>query len=438
MRKFVLMASVATIGLLSAAGVKAADYQPPQMPVDQWTGLYIGGYIGGGAIVNEIKIPGLGAGSFNGIGGEGIIGGALIGYDYRLNSNIVIGIQGDISGSNLETSVSVPGLGSLSARPDLLYSVSGRLGWLSSEDTLLYIIAGYTHADYNVSITPGPNFNEHYDGFHVGGGIETHITPRLTARIEYRYTNFSAEDWGTGGFVKVSPSSHVGLIGLTWKLWAPEHGTYVQPVSYHEPMPASWTGFYLGGYVGGGAIVDEVRVPVIPAKFNGVGGEGFLGGAFVGYNQQVSEKLVLGVQGDIAGTNLETKLNIPSIPLSLNASPDYMVSISGRAGWLVTPQTMLYGLAGWTHTDYSVKITGPGAVIGAVGLPKTLKAHQTYDGFHVGAGIETKLTENLTARAEYRYVDFGSEDWGTGGLVKVAPSAHIGMVGLAWNFGGLR
>ncbi len=426
MRKVILLASVSAIGLFCAANAQAADYTPPlQMSVDQWTGLYIGGYIGGGAVINEIKIPGLG---FNGIGGEGIIGGGLIGYNYRLNSNIVLGIQGDISGSNLETSLKL-GPGSLSAQPDLLYSVSGRLGWLSSEDTLLYVIAGYTHADYNVSFTPGPNFNEHYDGFHVGGGIETHITPQLTARVEYRYTHYGSEDWGTGGFLKVAPSSHVGLVGLTWKLWAPENGTYVQPVSYQQPMATNWTGFYLGGYVGGGGIVNELSAIGAPVSFNGIGGEGFLGGGFIGYNHQMSDKLVLGIQADVAGTNLETKLNIPSIPLTLSASPDYMVSISGRAGWLVSPETMLYGLAGWTHSEYRTKIT---FIRG-----QTLKAHQNYDGFHVGAGIETKLTENLTARAEYRYVDFGREDWGTG-VLKVAPSAHIGMVGLAWNFGGLN
>jgi outer membrane immunogenic protein len=35
-------------------------------------------------------------------------------------------------------------------------------------------------------------------------------------RVEYRYTSYSGEDWGTGGFITVEPSTHTGTVGLAW------------------------------------------------------------------------------------------------------------------------------------------------------------------------------------------------------------------------------
>jgi hypothetical protein len=56
-----------------------------------WTGFYIGANVGGGAVVNNIEIPGLGDGNFNGIGGEGVLGSVMAGYNHQMN-NIVFGL----------------------------------------------------------------------------------------------------------------------------------------------------------------------------------------------------------------------------------------------------------------------------------------------------------------------------------------------------------
>lgn len=43
------------------------------------------------------------------------------------------------------------------------------------------------------------------------------------------------------------------------------------------------------------------------------------------------------------------------------------------------------------------------------------------------------LTDNLTARVEYRFTQYRKEDWGIDGL-EVEPSSHAGTVGVAWLF----
>ena len=51
-----------------------------------------------------------------------------------------------------------------------------------------------------------------------------------------------------------------------------------------------------------------------------------------------------------------------------------------------------------------------------------------------GASVLVDHSPNATVRVEYRYTNYGGEDWGTSSIVDVAPSTHTGTVGVAWNF----
>lgn len=196
--------------ILCVGTASAAD---PLAASPDWTGFYFGAYAGGGAVVNEVEVGGL---NLDGIGGEGALGGLMAGYNHQMN-NIVFGLQGDVGYNDLATEFSVPGI-NLDARQGLVASASVRLGLLVTPDTLAYAIGGYSYSEYEVETNFIGNFDETYDGFHVGGGLETMITPSATLRAEYRYTSYSGEDWGTGGFVDVSPSTHTGTVGVAWKL----------------------------------------------------------------------------------------------------------------------------------------------------------------------------------------------------------------------------
>ena len=186
----------------------------------------------------------------------------------------------------------------------------------------------------------------------------------------------------------------------------------------------SWSGFYIGAYAGVGGIVNELESPVLGGiEFDGVGGEGFFAGGMLGYNHQFSDRFVLGIQGDIGFTDLRTEADAIGGLLELDAKPDFTLSASLRAGYLVTPATLLYVLGGYSYAEYQVDVS----ILGA-----DFDFDQNYDGFHIGGGLETRLTDRLTARVEYRYTDYGSEDWDTGGLIDVSPSSHTGTLGLAY------
>ena len=88
---------------------------------------------------------------------------------------------------------------------------------------------------------------------------------------------------------------------------------------------------------------------------------------------------------------------------------DWMVSVIGRAGVLATPTTFVYGLGGWSYGHFQVSelIFGGNKI-----------REFNSDGPTVGGGIERKLSPKWSLRAEYRYTDFGSENFSTKSVVR--------------------
>ncbi len=142
----------------------------------------------------------------------------MVGANWQPTPLWVLGLQGDVGTTGLDTELNIPAAGGnlIDAQPDLTASASVRLGFVPMSATMLYVIGGYSYAHYNVNTSFLGNFDEDYNGFHVGCGIETKLTHHLTGRIEYRYTQYDGEDWGTGGFLNVEPSSHTGTVKRSW------------------------------------------------------------------------------------------------------------------------------------------------------------------------------------------------------------------------------
>jgi outer membrane immunogenic protein len=431
----------AALALVSTAYVSpanAADLPEPSLNPSNpsWTGFYVGGLFGAGGLVHQIDIPADPAiFSFNGLGAEGIVGGGMVGYNHQIGSNLVLGVQFDGLLSGIESELS---LGPIDASIELDYSlaVSGRIGYLINPDALAYIIGGYTWGEFTASVAGLGSVSENVEGFHVGGGLEAKVTEDITARVEYRYTQFTEEEF-FGGFVGIEPSMHVGTIGVAWNLWSPGGGSYAQPVADLDPVIASWTGFYLGGQLGGGAIVHQLDVPAAGPVFslNGIGGEGFLGGVMGGYNWQLNNNLVIGAQVDWTGSDVSTDVSLAPNPItdpisgSASVSLEHMVSISARLGYLINPDAMAYVIGGYTHGWFDATAT----IEGIIDNPITISTDEDLSAFHVGTGLEANITDNLRARAEYRYVQFEEKEFG-GGILGITPSLHMGTVGVAWVF----
>ncbi len=161
------------------------------------------------------------------------------------------------------------------------------------------------------------------------------------------------------------------------------------PAPIAELPVASWAGPYAGVNLGYG-FSGRVKEPG-----NSISTDGFLGGAFVGYNHQM-DNFVIGAEGDIGyngikGDNAGTK-----------AKAGLEGSLRARLGYAISPDILLYGTAG--GAAQSLKVTEGG-----------LSDRNTMLGWTAGAGSDIKFTDNVFGRVEYRYTDYGKESFTTGG-----------------------
>jgi outer membrane immunogenic protein len=188
-------------------------------PAYDWSGFYVGAAVGAGEVVHDLSL--LGAADANGIGGEGVFGELNAGYDHDFG-NFVAGIMVDGNYSGISSDLDVNGLGEVaSVKADYGFDVLGRVGMKVNPSTLAYVLGGYSWAHFKAEAgIPGlgaGSYDWSSSGFSVGGGLETAVSTHTTLGIEYRYSQFADEDFGSGGLFKVEPSSHTVRVGLKYK-----------------------------------------------------------------------------------------------------------------------------------------------------------------------------------------------------------------------------
>jgi high affinity Mn2+ porin len=192
-----------------------------------------------------------------------------------------------------------------------------------------------------------------------------------------------------------------------------------------------WTGFYLGGHVGygdgslgpGTHPLPEQGVFFPPTITGGVGGYQ------AGYNRQLSNRVVLGIEADATFTG---PLDEPRLtPAPFNASIDYTGTLRGRIGYAFAAwMPYLTGGFAWGHSHIRVN-DGDGAAVSTPG--------QYHTGWTVGAGAEFAVGGNWSAKLEYDYIDlarrmYDLSDFALPG-VNVDPRIHLIKFGLNYRFG---
>jgi len=177
---------------------------------------------------------------------------------------------------------------------------------------------------------------------------------------------------------------------------------------YSAPAVKNWSGAYVGGTLSwqNGRFIRQ----------NDERAHGFGGGVYGGYNMQDGQ-LVYGGEADLNYSGLDHT--------SSSANPNFKAkqgtngSIRGRVGIDMNP-VLLYGTAGVAASGVKVKSA-------------TGKDDATLLGWTAGVGAETFVTDNVTARVEYRYSDYGSKTFNAAG-VKTGLQDHSIRVGMGVKF----
>src|SRR5690606_29703440 len=132
--------------------------------------------------------------------------------------NFVAGIMVGANLSGVSTDLDVTGAGTVaSGKADYGFDILGRVGMKVNPSTLAYVLGGYSRAHFKVETASLGSYGWSSNGFSAGGGLETAVSSNITAGIEYRYSQFASEDFGTAGAFEVEPSFHTVRIGLKYK-----------------------------------------------------------------------------------------------------------------------------------------------------------------------------------------------------------------------------
>jgi outer membrane immunogenic protein len=170
----------------------------------------------------------------------------------------------------------------------------------------------------------------------------------------------------------------------------------VAPVTY-APRPYNWSGFYIGGNIGGG-FADSSWSDPFTGGHNRFDKDGFIGGGQIGANAQFNW-LVVGVEGDFDWTGLKGS-GSDAFGNVINTKTEWTSTATGRVG-AAFDRLLVYGKGGvaFAHDRSSLSDVFGG----------TASTNMTRTGWTAGAGLEYALDRNWSAKLEYDYLGFGAE-----------------------------
>jgi outer membrane immunogenic protein len=207
------------------------------------------------------------------------------------------------------------------------------------------------------------------------------------------------------------PTQAADLGGWTPRSPAPE------PYDASPLDTARWTGAYLGiagGYTFGDIDVSNGGINV--QSFDQSGGTGWLYG---GYNWQFG-RIVAGLEADIGTGSISGSEG--SGPGLVGADLNYEGSLRGRAGFLLAPQFLVYGTAGFAWSDMDISLANT-------------SASEIFSGYTIGAGTELNFAGPWTLRLEYLYTDLDAETITRGGTSStIDPDSHTLRAGVSFKF----
>ena len=207
----------------------SATQERPWAPGNSlWGGWYLGGHTGyvrgkANSTLSNSAVPNASS-SFG-----SLAGGALIGYSVQLRSQLVLGLEADVSSPNFRddddlVSSRQTSVGSVTERLDLFGHARGRIGY-ALDRWLLYGAGGlaWSLGRFIQGSGQPPTNDDHLHfrpGWTMGAGVELTFAPRWTTRLEYVYDRLSSADatFSSGASTESTVGLHSVRLALDWRL----------------------------------------------------------------------------------------------------------------------------------------------------------------------------------------------------------------------------
>ncbi|MBV9981075.1 outer membrane beta-barrel protein [Bradyrhizobium sp.] len=224
-----------------------------------------------------------------------------------------------------------------------------------------------------------------------------------------------------------------------------------------EAMPAKapmmmapaydWSGFYIGGHVGGvwdhrTVTTNNIATGVAVPLGTGTGNLGSVtGGAQAGFNFVLAPGWVAGLEADVSGAGLDGTTIVTATRFGTDQHHnelDLYGTVRGRVGYAVN-NVLLYGTGGFAWADEKITRTQVTGVFANAVAPVSETATQIGVGWAAGAGVEWGFAPNWSARAEYLHLDLGTQSF-TFPLAMQRNDAKVNLdvvrAGVNYKFGG--
>lgn len=128
--------------------------------------------------------------------------------------------------------------------------------------------------------------------------------------------------------------------------------------------------------------------------------DGLLYGVGVGYDIGVGDRAILGIEAELSSSTAETDVvdgDLEDLGFGAELETDRDLYLGARAGYVVSPNMLLYAKGGYTNARYNM-LANDGTT--------ELETDVDLDGWRVGAGAEYALSDNSFVKLEYRYSNY--------------------------------
>ncbi len=201
--------------------------------------------------------------------------------------------------------------------------------------------------------------------------------------------------------------------------------TYTKAPAYTVPEAVyNWTGFYIGGHLGG-AFAGDNSLLGSSARF--------LGGVQGGVDYQFAPNWVIGAEAQYSWLSNSNNAAVFPGGTLITSNNNQLGSVTGRLGYAFGP-ALFYGKGGFAWRDNN------NFGVSVAGVPAAFTTNGSHnDGYTVGAGLEYMFAPNWSAKAEYQYYNFGNTTFTAGPApivgARFRDDEHTVKVGVNYRFG---
>ncbi len=153
---------------------------------------------------------------------------------------------------------------------------------------------------------------------------------------------------------------------------------------------------------------------------------GLNGGIFAGYGKNIYQNFWLGGEFAYSRSDAEYKYDDGTVNGKIEQNETWEIAL--RPGYLIQPETMVYGRLGLVKTNFDAYASDG---------TTTISGDKTLDGVRFGLGVEHSLENNFSIRLDASYTnyeDYSISDSTTQEKVSIDGDEKLIRIGIAYRF----